>query len=111
VKSEKIVVALPFIRERSDKLGHNHCFGKSKNAIKHRKLRQKKTFQKKSKMPRAYVRTRKAASVRRIGSPDRFAGSVRRIHSRAFGARRCWVLDLVPRAFGARGHGRKCVEK
>ena len=55
MKSEK-VVALPFIRERSDKLGHNHCFGKSKNAKKHRKLRRKKTFQKKTKMPRAYVR-------------------------------------------------------
>jgi hypothetical protein len=44
VKSEKTVVALPFIRERSDKLGHNHCFGKCKNAKKHRKLRRKKTF-------------------------------------------------------------------
>jgi len=75
VKSEKTVVALPFIRERSDKLGHNHCFGKSKNAIKHRKLRRKKTFQKKSKMPRAYVRARKT------GSPDRIAGSDRRIGS------------------------------
>ena len=105
MKSEKTVVALPFIRERSDKLGHNHCFGKSKNAIKHRKLRQKKTFQKKSKMPRAYV------CARKTGSPDRIAGSDRRIHARAFGARRCWVLDLVLRAFGARGHGRKCVEK
>jgi len=71
VKSDK-VVALPFIHERSDKLGHNHCFGKSKNAKKHRKLRRKKTFQKKTKMPRAYVRARKTGSDRRIaGSPDR----------------------------------------
>ena len=44
VKSEKTVVALPFIRERSDKLGHNHYFVKLKNARKHRNLRRKKTF-------------------------------------------------------------------
>jgi len=55
VKSEKTVVALPFIRERSDKLGHKLIFCKVKNAKKHRKLRRKKTFQKKSKTPRAYV--------------------------------------------------------
>jgi len=81
VKSEKTVVALPFIRERSDKLGHNHCFGKSKNAKKHRKLRRKKTFQKKSKMPRAYVRAREIGSLDRwiAGSLDRWiAGSLDR---------------------------------
>ena len=73
MRSEKNVVALPFIRERSDKLGHNHRFVKSKIVIKHRKLGRKKTFQKKTKMPRAYVRARKDYRLAdRIGS-DRFA--------------------------------------